>query len=128
MEKKQKAIVYVVINDGKVLFASKDEDNANNYVEEKREEIRAELIEELDIDEDEDPSKVEYQLEYASGAEYGTFNVVEIDLNKYKENETIDIFIKNLGDVCIEYSEIIDKLHENEENEYDDDEEDEEED
>ena len=128
MEKKQKAIVYVVINDGEVVYASKDEDNADNYVEEKREEIREELIEELDIDEDEDPSKVEYQLEYASGAEYGIFKVVEIDLNKYKENETFEKFIQNLGNVCIEYNEIIDKLHENGEDEYDDDEEDEEED
>ena len=38
------------------------------------------------------------------------------------------IFIENHGEEFIEYSEIIDKLHENEENEYDDDEEDEEED
>ena len=35
MEKKQKAIVYVVINDGAVVYASKDEDNADDYAEEK---------------------------------------------------------------------------------------------
>ncbi len=124
MEKKQKAVVYIVINDGAVLYASKDEDNANGYAEEKTTEIQEDVAKELDIDEDEDFSKVVY----TAGAEYGTFNVVEIDLNKYEEDKTIEIFIQNLGDVYIEYSEIIAKLHENGEDEYDDDEEDEEED
>ena len=122
MKNKQKAVVYIVVNDGEVLFASKDEDNAEGYAEEKTTEIQEEIAEELDIDEDEDFSKVVYK----AGAEYGTFDVVEIDLNKCKENETITIFTKNLGDEYIEYSEIIAKLRENGEDEYDDDEDEEE--
>ena len=122
MKNKQKAVVYIVVNDGEVLFASKDEDNAEGYAEEKTTEIQEEIAEELDIDEDEDFSKVVYK----AGAEYGTFDVVEIDLNKCKENEIITIFTKNLGDEYIEYSEIIAKLRENGEDEYDDDEDEEE--
>jgi len=124
MERKQKAVVYIVINEGEILYASKDEDNADNYAEEKQNEIEEEIAKDMNIDEDEDFSKVVYE----AGAEYGTFKVVEIDLNRYNEDETIRIFIENHGEEFIEYSEIIDKLRENGEDEYDDDDDDDEED
>lgn len=98
--------VYVVIDQGEVVYASRDEDNAYNFADDLKEKRLRSEAEDMDIDFDDeeegDFGKISFGVEVP--------DVVEIDLDEYKNSDTISVYVNGKGDVDIEYDDIIKAL------------------
>lgn len=103
--KKNQKIVYVVINEGEIVFASYDEEKANQFANEKKEDAINEVLNEWEIDDltHEDMAEVNFQ----SGYDNGVWEISSIDISDIREDEEIEID----GDI-FEFNDLLEKLKE----------------
>lgn len=111
----QNKYVYIVVNEGEVVFASKDEDEANNFSDTRDYQNRADALKEMGCDEDASESELA-EAGFWAGYECGVNEVYCVNLAKYKEDDEICI-----GSDEISYNDIVSVLErcaEEDENQY----------
>ncbi len=109
MNDKESQDIYVVVNEGVPVYASKDEGNAENYAYKQEVLDRDDALEQMGIADD--PTKGELaQAGYLAGIESGIYQVYNVDLSKYKKDEEII-----LGNSEVNYNDIVHELSREEE-------------
>lgn len=103
------SLVYVVINEGEVVFASYDKEQAENFAyNQSQNALQTVLSEEWKID---DPTEKDIdEASFQSGFDNGIWEVFPFDISTGQEDDEVDI-----GGEIIEYNDIITKLAESEE-------------
>ncbi len=95
--------VYAVINDGELVYVSRDYEKAQEKADELYEKSVQGIFDELEIEEDDENGRL--KASFLSGYNEGTYDVVEIDLSEYKSGDTISI-----GNIDIDYDDVRKKL------------------
>lgn len=114
---KSENIVYAVINEGKVVYASRCEEVAQRYASEQENHAVTSILYEWDID---DPSTEDIERAcYQAGYDGEVYEVCEIDISGKTEDDTIEIITDN-GDCEIEVLEIFEALRKPNRYEYED--------
>ncbi len=109
MNDKESEDIYVVVNEGVAIYASKDEGNAENYAYKKEVLDRDSALEQMGIADD--PTKGELaQAGYLAGIESGIYEVYNVNLSKYKKDAEI-----TLGSSEVGYNDILFQLSREEE-------------
>ena len=110
MNDKESEDIYVVVNEGVAVYASKDEGNAENYAYKKEILDRDDALEQMGIEDD--PTKGELaEAGFLAGIESGIYEVYNVDLSKHKKGEEIE-----LGNSEVNYNDIVSELLREEEN------------
>lgn len=98
------SIIYVVVNEGDVVYASADKESANAYADTKGIEARESVLEEWGND---DPSESELaEADYQAGFDGDYYEVQKIDISNQTEDGTVEL----QDGTEIEMSEILEKL------------------
>lgn len=98
------SIIYVVVNEGDVVYASADKESANAYADTKEIEARERVLEEWGND---DPSESELvEADYQAGFDGDSYEVQKIDISNQTEDGTVEL----QDGTEIEMSEILEKL------------------
>ncbi len=82
-------IVYLIIKESDVVYASEDKESANGYAEEKNYKARIRVLKEWSIDDptNKDIAEADYQVGYD-----GDFHEVKkVDISNLTEDDTIEI-------------------------------------
>ena len=103
--------VYIVVNEGEVVFVSFEKEEADNYAYNKGLEARDEVLEEMGCDEDLDEKDL-FEAEFQAGYDGGVFEVHYVDMSQHKEDDVIFV-----GGDEIEYNDIV-MLLEKDDDEY----------
>ena len=97
-------IIYVVINEGEVSYASTDKESANAYADTQGFEARVRVLEEWD---NEDPSEDDIEeADFQAGFDGDYYEVVKVDISNLVEDDTVEL----PDGTEIEVSEILEKL------------------
>lgn len=97
-------IVYIVMNEGEVVYASNEREVAETYANNKMYEARGEILDEWENDDatDEDIAEAEYQSAF-----YGEcYEVEEVNISNLVEDDVVE----TLNGTEIEVSDILEKL------------------
>ena len=105
------SIVYAVMCDGEVAYASTNREDAREYVEDKGYKARKEILERNDVD-DPEVGDIAYADFIAGYEEY--YEIEIIDITNKAEDDIIEL--SDGGE--IEVSEILDKLKQTKRNSY----------
>lgn len=82
-------MVYVVLREGEVVFASEDREDAEGYAESKGFEARAEVLDEWGID---DPSEKDvFEADWQAGFDGDCYEVKAVDLSDLPEDDKITV-------------------------------------
>lgn len=80
-------MVYVVLREGEVVFASEDWEDAEGYAESKGFEARAEVLDEWGID---DPSEKDvFEADWQAGFDGDCYEVEAVDLSNLTEDDKV---------------------------------------
>jgi len=92
-------IVYAVLNEGEIVFASKDEELANSYADKSWQEDIQETADEYDFDLD-NPKQLD-AAQYQAGFDGGVYDVVKVDTDKFDDNDEMTVQL-SVGEEVIE--------------------------
>ena len=92
-------IVYVVLNEGEIVFASKDEELANSYADKSWHEDIQETADEYNFDLD-NPKQLD-AAQYQAGFDDGVYDVVKVDTDKFDDNDEMTVQL-SVGEEVIE--------------------------
>lgn len=80
-------MVYVVLREGEVVFASEDREDAEGYAESKGFEARAEVLDEWGID---DPSEKDvFEADWQAGFDGDCYEVEAVNLSNLTEDDKV---------------------------------------
>jgi len=97
-------IVYVVMCEGEVEYASTDEETAEDYVDEQMYNARKEVLDECDND---DPTEKDIaEADFQAGFDGDYHEVVKVDISNQTENDMVKLPNGNE----VEVSDILEKL------------------
>ncbi len=97
-------IVYVVICEGEVEYASTDEETAEDYADEQMYIAREEVLDEWDND---DPTEKDIaEADFQAGFDGDYHEVVKVDISNRTENDMVELPNGNE----VEVSDILEKL------------------
>lgn len=113
-----KDIIYFVINEGEVIYASRDEDEANDYCSMLEDQAYKEAKDALGLEDDCSENDL-CDIGWKSGYDDGIFEVLSVDYNELKEKN--DMTISGTEDYEITYYDILIALQKSYEYEADDD-------
>lgn len=97
-------IIYVVTNEGDVVYASTDKESATAYADTEAIEARERVLKEWGND---DPSESEIaEADFQAGWDGDCYEVEKIDISNHTEDDTVEL----RDGTEIEMSEILEKL------------------
>ena len=102
-------IVYVVINEGDVVYVSDDEENARAYAENQWDASVNETAKDMGLDLNEESGVL--KAAWQAGSDGGTFEVGKIDLDNYQEDDVITVSLENGDEADIDYNDICELLN-----------------
>ena len=98
-------VVYLVMNEGEVVYASTDEEFANAYADDQAYDARERVLEEWDND---DPSDEDIdQADFQAGFDGDYYEVVEVNILNLTEDDIIEL----PDGTEIDVSDILEKLN-----------------
>lgn len=98
------SIVYIVLNEGEVVYASEDKESAQAYADSKSFEASGDVLDDWDIDDptDEDIMEASFQAGYDGGC----YEVERVNISDLSDDDTIEISDGSEIDV----SDILEKM------------------
>lgn len=107
-----KDIVYVVINYGEPIYASREQSDAENFADGKNFNAREDVLNEWDID---DPDFTDLDdAEIQAGIDGDFYEVFFFDISKYNKGDQIELD----DGTEIDYDDVIDLLKKNDSDEF----------
>jgi len=100
--------VYIVINEGEVIYVALDEDEAKNYADNRGIEARDRALEGMGAEEATSEKDI-FDAALKAGYDSGVFEVYCIDLSRYREDDVIYVDGNE-----IDYNDVVDLLEKEE--------------
>ena len=110
----KKKIVYLALDEDEIKFASESKSEVNNYIENQAYEARARAMEELGIDDDETEEQLQRAELYASMEGY-FLDKTKVNITGLDEDDEVELD----NGTEIRVGDILDKLDEDEDDDYD---------
>jgi len=100
--------VYIVINEGEVIYVSLDEDEAKNYADNREIEARDKALEEMGTEKDTSENDI-FDAALKGSYDSGVFEVYCVDLSKYRKDDAIYVDGNDIN-----YNDVVDLLEKEE--------------
>lgn len=98
------SIVYIVMNEGEVVYASENKELAEAYADNQGYEARGRVLDEWEND---DPSDEDiWEADFQAGYDGGCYEVQRVDISNLTDDDTVEI----LDGTEIDVSDILEKL------------------
>jgi hypothetical protein len=92
-------VIYVVLNEGEIVFASEDEELANGYADKSWQKDIQDTANEYGFDLN-NPKQLD-AAQYQAGFDGGVYDVVKVDTNKFDDNDEMTVQL-SVGEEVIE--------------------------
>jgi hypothetical protein len=96
---------YVVVNQGEIVYACDDEEEAEAVANEKFNEAIDEAADEMGIDKDDDSQA--WRAQYQAGYDGGTYDVAEVETDDFNDDGELDVELSSGEEVTLDWDDLI---------------------